>query len=93
MQNNKMSWTSIRETRVRTSALPRQQQSDWGLRVIQNAYLSLITHTKQLLLVILIGASCWTHRRTDRRTDGQTDRRTDGCMTEGQTDVKVEIVI
>ena len=51
-----------------------------GLRVTQNAYFSLITHTKQLLLVTFsdttagIGASF----RTDtRRTDG-SGGRTDG---------------
>ena len=57
------------------------------LRVTQNAFFSLLTHTKQLLLVTFcyktsgIGASF--------RTDAQTaDER-----TEGQTDVEVEIVI
>ena len=61
-----------------TSALPWWQQSDWGLRMTQNAYYSLITHTKQLLLVTFsdttagIGASF----RTDAWTaDGRTDRR------------------
>ena len=76
-------------------ASPRQQRSDWGLRVTQNAYFSLMTHTKQLLLVTFcyttagIGASFRTHGRTD----GQTDARTDGRTEEGQTDVEVEIVI
>ena len=57
-----------------------------GLRVTQNAYFSLITHTKQLLLVTFsdttagIGASFWT--------DAQ--QRT---AAEGQTDLEVEIVI
>ena len=66
-----------------TSASPWRQQSDLGLRVTQNAYFSLITHTKQLLLVTFsdttagIGASF----RTDVRT------------AEGKTDVEVEIVI
>ena len=53
-----------------------------SLRVTQNAYFSLMTHTKQLLLVTVcdttarIGASFRTHgRRTDGRTDGMTDRR------------------
>ena len=51
-------------------------------RVTQNAYFSLLTHTKQLLSMILcdltaeIGASFWTHRRTD-----------------GQADLEVEVVI
>ena len=36
---------------IRTSASPRWQQSKLGLMVTQNAYFSLITHTKQLLLV------------------------------------------
>ena len=64
-------------------ALPRWQWSDWGLSVTQNAYFSLITHTKQLLLVSIcyttagIGASFRTHGHTeDGRTDGgRTDRR------------------
>ena len=56
------------------------------MRVTQNAYFSLITHTKQLLLVTVsdtsagIGASF----RTDTR---QT------AAAEGQTDVEVVIVI
>ena len=65
---------------IRTSASPRGQRSDWGLRVTQNAYLSLMSYTKQLLLVTLcyttagIGASFRTHgRNTDARTEGQTD--------------------
>ena len=61
-----------------TLASPWQQWSDWGLRVTQNAYFSLITHTKQLLLVTFCdttagnGASFRTHARTD---GGRTDRR------------------
>ena len=59
-----------------------------GLRVTQNAYFSLLTLTKKLLLVTFCdptaetGVSFWTHGQTER-TDG----------TDGQTDVKVEIVI
>ena len=55
----------------------------------QNAYYSLMTQTKQLLLLTFCktiagnGASFWTH---GRRTDG-------GRTAEGQTDVEVEIVI
>ena len=64
---------------IRPSASPRRQQSDWGLRVTQNAYFSLITHTKQLLLVTFsdttagIGASFRKHRRMveDERKDRQ----------------------
>ena len=69
--------------------MPWWQQSDWGLRMTQNAYFSLITHIKQLLLVTFsettagIGAGV----RTDARTDGRTEE------AEGQTDVEVEIVI
>ena len=36
---------------IRTLASPWQQRSDLGLRVTQDAYFSLMTHTKQLLLV------------------------------------------
>ena len=64
---------------IPTLALPWRQRSDWGLRVTQDAYFSLLSHTKQLLLVTFsdttagIGASF----RTDARTDGggRTDRR------------------
>ena len=65
-----------------------------SLLVIQNAYFSLLTHTKQVLLVTFChitagnGANFWTHERTNGQTDRQTDRRTDR-----QTDVEVEIVI
>ena len=60
----------------------------------KDAYFSLLTRTKQLLLVTFcdtlagIEVSFWADRRTDGtgRTDGT--RRTDG-----QTDVEVEIVI
>ena len=65
--------------------------AEWGLRVTQNVYFSLMTHTKQLLLVTFcyttagIRASFRTHARTDARTHARTE--------EGQTDVEVEIVI
>ena len=71
---------------IHASASPRRQQSHWGLRVTQDAYFSLLTHTKQLLLVTICyttaenGASFRTHARMHGRT-------------EGQTDVEVEIVI
>ena len=73
---------------IRISASPRWQQSHWGLRVTQDAYFSLLTHAKQLLLVTFSkttagnGASFRTH-----------GRRTEDGRTEGQTDVEVEIVI
>ena len=60
------------------------------LRVNQNAYFSLLTYTKQLLLMILcnltagIGASFQTH------TFGRTEEEEED---EGQTDVEVEMVI
>ena len=61
----------------------------------QNAYFSLIAHTKQLLLVTFCDTTAemeFIFGQTDgQRTDG---RRTDGGRTEeGQTDVEVEIVI
>ena len=64
-----------------------------GLRVTRNAYFSLLTHTKKLLLVTFCdltaktGVSFWTHG-TDG-TDGMDG--TDG--TDGQTYVMVEMVI
>ena len=72
---------------IRTLASPRRQQSDWGLRVTQNAYFSLMTHTKQLLLVTFccttagIGVSFQTHAQTA------------AAAVEGQTEVEVEIAI
>ena len=60
---------------ISTSALPRQQWSDWGLRVTQNAYLSLMTHTKQLLLVRfcdpIAGIVKWDGTDAERCKDGQ----------------------
>ena len=63
--------------------MPRWQLSYWGLRVTQDAYFSLLTHAKQLLLVTFYkttagnGISFRTHGRTEDggRTDGRTDRR------------------
>ena len=77
----------VLELSIRTSASPRQQRSHWGLRVTQDAYFSLLTHTKQLLLVTFCditagnGYSLRTHKRTNGQTDGQTD---------GQTEVEVD---
>ena len=71
-----------------------------GLRVTHNAYFSLLTQTQKLLLVTFCDTTAKTGvsfrtRKTNRSdgTDG-TDG-TDGRMerTDGQTDVKVEIVI
>ena len=69
----------VLKSSIHTLAFPRLQWSDWGLRVTQNAYFSLITYTKQLLFVTLynttagIGASFPTHGRTDtQRVEGQT---------------------
>ena len=85
---------------MHNSALPWQQRSHWGLRVTQDAYFLLLTHTKQLLLVTFcdtlagIEFSFWPDGtgRTDGRTNGRTDERTDE-RTDGQTEVEVEIVI
>ena len=63
------------------AAVPLGSEGDPG------CIFSLMTHTKQLLLVTFcyttagIGANFWTHAQT---ADGRT---------EGQTDVEVEIVI
>ena len=80
----------VLKSSIRTSASPRRQQSDWDLRVTQDAYFSLLSHTKQLLLVTFsdtnagIEASFWTDAHTHARTMAEE---------EGQTDVEVEIVI
>ena len=56
-----------------------------GLRVTQNAYFSLLTHTKKLLLVTFC----------DPTAETGVSFQTDGGRTEaeGQTDVEVEIII
>ena len=75
----------VLKSSIRILALSWRQRSDWGLRVTQNAYFSLITHTKQLLSVTFcdpmagIGVSF------------QTD--TQKTAAGGQTDMEVEIVI
>ena len=56
---------------IGSSALPQRQQSDWGLRVTQDAYFALLSHTKQRLLMKFsdttagIGASFLTDARMD----------------------------
>ena len=72
-----------------TSASPQWQGPDLGLRVTQNAYFSLMAHTKHLLLVTICCTTAGIE--VSFRTDG--GRKTDGGRTEGQTDVEVEIVI
>ena len=59
----------------------------WGLKVTQDAYFSLLTHAKQLLLVTLCEMTAG-NQKNESVTYGRTDVR-----TEGQTDVKSEIVI
>ena len=71
-----------------TSASPWQRHPEWGLRVTQDAYFSLLTDTKQLLLVTFCDTTSENGFFSGTRTDTQTDRHTDG-----QTDVEVEIVI
>ena len=75
-------WNSnhvVLKSNIRSSALPWRQWSDWGLRVTQNAYFSLITHTKQLLSVTFCDptadtrVSFWTHKRK-WNGNGWTDR-------------------
>ena len=72
----------------RTSALPWRQRCDLGLRVTQDAYFSLLSHTKQLLLVTFSDTTAGIGDRF--RTDAHTHARR---TAEGQTDVEVEIVI
>ena len=63
-------------------ASPQQQWSYWGLRVTQDAYFSLLTHTKQLLLVTYCDTTAETDVSVQKhgRTDGteRTERWTDG---------------
>ena len=72
----------VLKSNIRTSASPRQQRSDWGLRVTLDAYFSFMTHTKQLLLVTFC----------DTTAEIVASFRTDARM-HGQTDVEVKIVI
>ena len=71
----------VLKSSIRTSALPQRQQSDMGLRVTQGAYFSLLSHTKQPLLVTFsdntagIGASFRTDAWTADGGGGRTDRR------------------
>ena len=62
-----------------------------GLRVTQNAYFSLLTLTKKLLLVTFCDPTAETG--VSFRTDGRNRQRNGTNGTDGQTDVKVEIVI
>ena len=57
------------------------------LRVTQNAYFSLLTHTKQVSLAAFCDSTAGNG--ASFRTLG----RTNGERTEGQTDVEVELVI
>ena len=81
----------VLKSSICTLASPGQQLTDWGLRVTQNAYFSLMTHTKHLLLVMF----CYTTAgiRASNRTHAWMDARTHAQTEEGQTDVEVEIVI
>ena len=82
----------VLESSIRTSALPRRQQSDRGLRVTQHAYFLIIIHTKQLLLVTFCQPTAGiraSFRMDGRKMDGG---RIDKKTAEGQTDVEVEIV-
>ena len=47
-------WSSdhvVLKSSICTSASPWQQRSHWGLRMTKDAYFSLLTHSKQLLIV------------------------------------------
>ena len=59
-----------------------------GLRITQNAYFSLLTHTKQLLIVTYCDTLALIE--VGFRTDGTGTGTTE---LDGQTDVEVEIVI
>ena len=66
---------------IRTSASPWRQRSHWGVRVTQDAYFSLLVHTKQLLFVTFcdtlarIEVSFWPDGTGTGTTDGWTDKR------------------
>ena len=72
----------VLKSSIRTSDLPWRQRFHRGLRVTQHAYFSLLTHTKQLLLVTLcdmlacIEVSFWADGTGRMEPDGRN--RTDG---------------
>ena len=71
--------TRVLKSSIRTSASPRQQRFNWGVRVTQDAYFSLLTHTKQLLLVTFCDKTAGSgvrFRTHGTRTDGRMDRQT-----------------
>ena len=57
-----------------------------SLRMTQNTYFSLLTHTKQLSLVTFCDTTAGIGKKW--KCDVRTDRR-----MEGQTDLKSEIVV
>ena len=65
---------------IRTLASPWQQRSHWGLRVTQDVHFSLLTHSKQLLLLTFCDTaaetevSVRTHERK-RKRNGWADKR------------------
>ena len=76
-------WNSdhvVWKSSICTSALPWRQRSDRGLRVTQHANFSIMTHTKQLLLLTFcqptagIGSSFVTDARRTADGGGRTDR-------------------
>ena len=70
---------------TRTSASLWRQRSHWGLRVTQDVHFSLLTHTKQVLLLTF----CDTAAETEVSVRIHGNR----TETDGQTNVEVEIVI
>ena len=79
----------VLKSSIRTLALPWRQQSEWGLRVTQNAYFSLKTHTKQLLFLTL----CDTVQELDLVFRHMETRAEPEPPRDGQMDIEVEIVI
>ena len=89
-------WNSdhlVLKSSIRTSASPRQQQSNLGLKVTQDAYFSLLTHTKQLLLVTFRDKLAEIEVRFGRTEPDGRNHGTGWTEPDGQTDVEVEIVI
>ena len=82
----------VLELSIRTSASTWRQWSHWGLRVTQDAYFSLLTHTKQLFQLHFV-IQLQEIQLVFGHTDGRTDGRIDGRTPDGPTNVKVEIFI
>ena len=78
----------VLKSNILTSASPWWELSQWGLRVTQDAYFSLLAHTKQLSLVTFYKTTAGSESVIVRDARARQDK-----MTYGRTDLKVEIAM